>query len=199
MKTFLKIIFFFIIIGTKAQIQKSSGINGKDSLLIINNNLELIKKKTSQTAIFVDGFFMTVNTFKYLNLDAKEIITVNVEKKAITISSEVYEGQLHIITKNRKEYDFITLFEIKRNYTKSKNIKSIFIINDELIQDKSNTYKLDKNNILSVSIMDAENTESLSEQKVDFDVVTIKTKTPQNILKSKEIRIRGENKLSTTE
>jgi hypothetical protein len=206
MKTIIKIFTLLLFTSVLAQTSTESKATTKTDSLVKKKLTGLImtetdtekirqiynfKKKGTQVAFFIDSIFTTPNTYKYLNLDSKEINTLNVEKKSITIGNELYEAQLYVFTKKPKDYEFLTLYEVKRHFTKSKKNKTIFIIDDELVKDKVETYKLDKNNILSVSLTDTENAESLKEQNVDFDIVEIKTKTPKNILKSKEIILRG--------
>ena len=68
-------------------------------------------------------------------MDPNEIESVNVDKKSVTINGKLYHGQIHITTKNPTKYDFISLDQIKSEFTKIKSNDVIYMINGDFIKE----------------------------------------------------------------
>jgi len=106
--------------------------------------------KNEQPAMFLDSVFVANNTIEYM--EPNEIESINVIKKNTTINGVLYYGQIYITSKNPKKYDFISLEQVKSEFTKIKGIDVIFMINGALIKNNIETLKLDRNYILSVEV-----------------------------------------------
>ncbi len=151
--------------------------------LLIISSFSFAQEQTGKAAIFLDEQFIHNNTFKYI--DPSNIQEVKFKTDDITIKGETYIGQLFVSTKS-KNYKFLSLEEIKLEFTQSKNSKILFIIEGELVEDKLETYKIDKEYILKVTVQNSNYIESLKAYNLNIDVVQIMLKTPDNLEYEKE-------------
>jgi hypothetical protein len=76
----------------------------------------------------------------------------------------------------------ISLTALVEKYTTLKNGRTIFIIDNELINDNYNKFFIDEKYIFKIIVDTIES--------VNIDVVRLLTRSKENIEKSKEIRIR---------
>jgi len=74
--------------------------------------------------MFLDSTLVVSATMEYV--DPNEIESVNVIKKDTTINGVMYRGQIYITSKISKKYDFISLEQIKSEFTKIKNNDVIY-------------------------------------------------------------------------
>jgi hypothetical protein len=136
-------------------------------------------------AIYLNGQFVNENNIKTIN--PKIIENLRVESQNIMIGNKNYYGQIFINTKSNYKLHFISLTDLKLKYTNLKKNSTIFMIDNELINDNYDNFLVDENNILKISVEKIVN----REEKLKFNFVKIWTRTEKNIRESNEIRIRG--------
>jgi hypothetical protein len=145
--------------------------------------------KTEEPAVFIDSKLIARNAIEYINQN--EIESVNVVKKDTIINAVLFRGQLYITSKNPKKYDFISLEQIKSEFTKIKSNDIIYMVNGVLIKDNIDTFKLDRNYILKVEVTNSEEFYNLREGNTKFDIINILGKTKENLENKNKILLRG--------
>jgi hypothetical protein len=150
--------------------------------------------KTEEPAIFFDSVLVATNTIEYI--DSNDIESINVIKKNTTIDGVLYYGQMYITSKNQKKYNFLTLEQIKSEFTKIKSKNVIYMINGTLIKTNIETLKLDPNYILSVEVTNSDAFYNLR-KKIQFDIINILGKTKENLDTKNKILLRGHEAIGT--
>lgn len=150
--------------------------------------------KTEEPAIFFDSVLVATNTIEYI--DSNDIESINVIKKNTTIDGVLYYGQMYITSKNQKKYDFLTLEQIKSEFTKIKSKNVIYMINGTLIKTNIETLKLDRNYILSVEVTNSDAFYNLR-TNIQFDIINILGKTKENLDNKNKILLRGHEAIET--
>mgnify|MGYP004417269702 CR=1 FL=1 len=145
--------------------------------------------KTEEPAVFIDSNLIARNAIEYINQN--EIESVNVIKKDTIINAVLFRGQLFITSKNPKKYDFISLEQIKSEFTKIKSNDIIYMVNGVLIKDNIDTFKLDRNYILEVEVTNTEAFYNLRKSDTKFDIINILGKTKENLDNKNKILLRG--------
>jgi len=145
--------------------------------------------KNEQPAMFLDSVFVANNRIEYM--EPNEIESINVIKKNTTINGVLYYGQIYITSKNPKKYDFISLEQVKSEFTKIKGIDVIYMINGALIKNNIETLKLDRNYILSVEVTNSDAFYNLRKSDIQFDIINILGKTKENLDHKNKILLRG--------
>ena len=147
------------------------------------------KKTTEEPAIFVDSTQVANKTIQYM--DPHEIESVNVDKKEVSINGKLYHGQIHITSKNPTKYDFITLDQIKSEFTNIKTNEIIYMINGEFVKEDVKVIVLDRNYILKVEVTNSNDFYNLRESDFKFDIINIILKTKENLDAKNNIILRG--------
>jgi hypothetical protein len=145
--------------------------------------------KVDEPAIFFDS--KLVSSAAMQSIDPNEIESVNVIKKDTTINGFTYRGQINITSKNPKKYDFISLEQIKSEFTKIKSNDVIYMLNGSFIKDNLETFKLDRNYILEVEVTNSEAFYNLRKSDTKFDIINILGKTKENLENKNKILLRG--------
>lgn len=159
------------------------------SLLFISTLFLGQNKKTDDAAVFLDSSFISTNTMKYFNPD--EIESVNVIKNDTIINNHHYSGQIYVISKNPKKYNFISLDQVKSEFTKIKTNDVIYMVNGEFIKDNIETFKIDRNYILKVEVTNSNAFYNLRNSDTKFDIINILGKTKENLDNKNQILLRG--------
>lgn len=89
----------------------------------------------------------------------------------------------------------ISLNNLKSNYIKPTEKSTIFKIDYDVINAEYDSFMVDENFILKIIVEDFQN----KKEKLNVRFVNLITKTKENIRKSKEIRIRGNNEFTIDE
>jgi hypothetical protein len=144
-----------------------------------NNDLE------RSLAFYLNGQFVPEAILKTINSDFIE--NIRVEKQDTEVGTQKYYGQIFITTNGDYRPKLISLSDLKLKYTNLRKASTIFMIDNEIINNNYDRYMVDENFILKISIEKVEN----KEERLKYNLVKIFTKTEENIRKSKEIRIRG--------
>lgn len=142
-----------------------------------------------EPAMFFDS--KLVSSASMQSIDPNEIKTVNVIKKDTTINGFTYRGQINITSKNPKKYDFISLEQIKSEFTKIKSKDVIYMLNGSFIKDNIETFKLDRNYILKVEVTNSEAFYNLRKSDTKFDIINILGKTKENLENKNKVLLRG--------
>jgi hypothetical protein len=145
--------------------------------------------KIEQPAMFFDS--KLVSSASMQSIDPNEIESVNVIKKDTIINGILYRGQINITSKNPKKYDFISLEQIKSEFTKIKSNDVIYMVNGAFIKDNIDTFKLDRNYILEVQVTNSEVFYNLRKSDTKFDIINILGKTKENLENKNKILLRG--------
>jgi hypothetical protein len=151
--------------------------------VVYKNEIENNKKP----AYFINGILINEGILRTIN--PNDIATVNVEKENIEIENVKYYGKLYIVTKSTYKPKFISLNNLKLKYTNLKDNSTIFQIDNEIINANYESYLVDENYILKIIVEKFEN----KKEKLNVNFIRLTTKTEENIKKSKEIIIRGNN------
>ena len=194
-KTFF-ILTFLLSIYSFGQV-KSEKVNGlkiteteinveKDTIIKVTykNGVENNKKP----AYFINEKLVNESILKTIN--PNEIESVNVEKNDIEIENVKYYGKLKIITKSNYNPKLISLNNLKSKYIKTKINEVIFKIDNEIINADYEKYIVDENYILKLIV------ENYEKDNLKISLINIVTKTEENIKKSKEIIIRGNDEMT---
>ena len=145
--------------------------------------------KIEEPAMFFDSNLLSKNSMEYI--DPNKIESINVIKKDTTINGVLYRGQINITSKNPKKYDFISLDQIKSEFTKIKSNDVIYMVNRAFITDNIETFKLDRNYILEVEVTNSEEFYNLRNSNAKFDIINILGKTKENLENKNKILLRG--------
>ena len=183
MKKSLFITILFLTVNCFGQ-----NVTEKDTIIkvIYKSKIENNKKPVYQ----LNGEIVNESISKCIN--PNEIANVKVEKGDFEIDNVKYFGKVIIETKSNYKPKLISLNNLKAKYTKLKDNPTIFKIDDEIVNADYDTFIVDENYILKITVEDFES--KAENLKVNF--VNLITKTEENIKKSKEIIIRGKDKFA---
>ena len=157
---------------------------------IINIVYKTAIENNKKPAYFINGILINEGILRTIN--PNDIATVNVEKENIEIENVKYYGKLYIVTKSTYKPKFISLNNLKLKYTNLKDNSTIFQIDNEIINANYESYLVDENYILKIIVEKFEN----KKEKLNVNFIRLITKTEENIKKSKEIIIRGNNEFA---
>ncbi|WP_426065318.1 hypothetical protein [Flavobacterium sp. DSP2-3-1] len=145
--------------------------------------------KIKEPAKFLDSILITSTTMEYV--DPNKIESVNIIKKDTIINGVRYPDQIYFTSKVPKKYDFISLEQIKSEFTKIKTNDVIFMVNGTFIKDNIETFKLDRNYILKVEVTNSEEFYNFKKSDTKFDIINILGKTKGNLENKNKILIKG--------
>ena len=145
--------------------------------------------KIEEPAKFLDSILVTSTTMEYI--DPNEIESVNIIKKDTTINGVRYPSQIYITSKVTKKYNFISLKQIKSEFTKIKSNDVIYMVNGASIKDNIKTFKFDRNYILKVEVTNSEAFYNFRKSDTKFDIINILGKTKENLENKNKILIKG--------
>jgi len=153
-----------------------------DSLpqVIYQNNL--VSKH--QTAWLIDNQLAGEYITKTVN--PEQIGSVDVSKRSVVIDSITYDSQVTIAMKEGYHPKFISLNNLKAKYTNLKDSPVLFMVENDIVQGDYDKYLVDECYLLQIIVDKV----AIKQEKLDFFLVRLLTRTPENIKKSKEIRIR---------
>lgn len=190
MKSLLFLLFSVLALHAVGQISETNTYSFVNKYSQLNDStLQVIYKNQpscrNDVAWFVNNQIVGESGIKTLNPD--QIASMNVEKKSVEIDSISYDGKVTITMKADYHPKLISLNELKLKYTNLKDSSVLFMIENDVIQGDYVKCMVDENYLLQVVVDKVH----LKSEKMDFYLVKLLTRTPENIRKSKEIRIRG--------
>lgn len=147
-------------------------------------------QNNKKPAYFLNNKIVNESILRTIN--PNEISTVNVEKENIEIENVTYYGKIYFTTKSTYKPKLISLNSLKLKFTNIKENSTIFKIDDSIINGNYENYLVDENNILKINVEKFEN----NAEKLNINIITIVTKSEENIKKSKEIILRGEDEFT---
>ncbi len=184
--TFLITILTFHSFGQvqnpKLQNLKVSTFHVNDSILKVYYDTTLLA--VPNQAFIINGQFLS--SFSTINPNLIE--SIDVIKRDTTIAHVQYYGIIKIRTKPDHNIKPISLTQLKLKYTNLKNNTAVFIVDNQIINtgDYGN-YFVDENFIFKIIVQKITN----EKEGLELNVVKLFTKSEENILKSKDIRLRG--------
>lgn len=188
MKTILSCLFSLLIISAFSQkdywqINLSSQTTKNDTVPTI----EVIQpnKNERQPVYVLNGQQISVNTLKTIN--PQIIDSINVERKEIKLNGTTYYGKLSIKMKAGYRPQFVSLNNLKIQYTQIKNEPALFMIDNEFIKEDYDQCIVDQKYILKIIVDKID----IPDNKIQINVIRLLTRNEENIRKSKEIKIRG--------
>lgn len=171
------------------QVNPTGNIPGENKFRALNDSLpQVIYKKTPGTLHPVAWFVneQLVDEFTTKTVNPEQIASLNVLKQAIKIDQNTYDGQVWMTMKPDYHPKLITLHELKSRYTNIGESSVIYLLDNEYIRGDENKNLVDERYILQILVEKVENNANM----VDFYLVRLLTRNPENVKKSKEIRIR---------
>lgn len=195
MKNILILAFAIVATNSYAQSQKDNANKPVAYPAKVENNNDSIipveyvhpSGDRHEPAYFVNGNFVPGQPL----IAPDQIENIRIVKSDSIIDGMMYYGQVHLEMKNYKPRsyipDFVTLRDLVNSYTTLKNKPVICTIDGRLINADYTRYSIDKNAILKIVVEQFKNTEDRNE----WWLVEVLTKTDENIQKSKQIMLRG--------
>lgn len=174
---------------------KPSGVSIVKDATENETNVPDFKKNTrnkSEAACFIDMKQVSLETLSN-GINPEDIEKVNVKKGDTLIKGRKYNGKIFVSTKHRRPIEWITLSEIKQQFTTTKNPETIYMINGKYLEKEEALYLIDKEYILNAYLL-SEINPYLKDKPID--IVNILTKTKEN--KHPKIILRG-NEVSEAE
>ena len=187
-----KIIFLILIFltyssfGQNPKEKPKSRINiySVDSKIVVIDN-ENLHPGMSPIGIFVNGIFIG-NESSMGTVDSNKIESLKVEKEEFEINEKKYYGKILLKIKTDYKPNFIKINELFEKYLTLDSNPVVLQIDNKTIKDFDELI-VDEKFILKIEI-DKIKTDKNGNQ---INLVKLVTKTPENIEKANEIRIRG--------
>ena len=147
-------------------------------------------KTENAPAYYVNGAFVG-DFIQWVNTEEIAQVYVERQKENSVLYNKEYPGKVYFTLKDSLVLDLQTLDEIRNRYIKFETNHCMYMINHDLFTGNASTCKIDKNHILSIEVEKVKTIDSHSGQPVEVSVIEIKTKTKENIEKTKHIILRG--------
>ena len=190
---FISILFLSIYSFGQVKSEKVNGLKITENKIKVENDtiIKVIYKKEVENnrkpAYFINEKLVNESIFKTIN--PNEIANVNVEKNDIAIENVKYYGKIKITTKSEYNPKLISLNKLKSHYIKTRINDVIFKIDNEIINADYDKYIVDEKYILKLIV------ENYQKENLKISFINIIKKTEENIKKSKEIIIRGNDEI----
>ena len=146
------------------------------------------KNNANEAAFFLNGKLIDQTALR--TIDPKNIEKVDVKKGEFEIENVKFSGKILIQTIEKYNPIWISLNNLKLKHTSIKNDLVIFKIDDNIINTDYDKAIVDENYLLRIIIEDFENKNDI---KLKF--IKLITKSEENIKKSKQIIVRGDEEL----
>lgn len=169
----------------KKTTEKPNYSENSEIKVIYNDSLKTLHSKNKPVGIFVNGIFLNENLISAIN--PNKIETMKVEKDSFEINGKKYSSKIIIELQSNYKPNFISLKELTSKYLTLDTKPIIFQIDENVINQDYNEYVVDENFILKIKL----NKIKTSEKGTEINLVTLITKTPENIKKANEIHIKG--------
>ena len=165
------------LIGVEIQSQ----IDPSSPRVVYQDNSE----EVAPPACFVNGNFIHYHQLK--TIDPQQIATIDVLKETMTVEEVKYHGRLNIQLKEGYEPAWMTLSELREKYLEQTDSPAIFLLDEEVINEAADEFRVDENYILQIKVSTAEN----SDLGHPLQIIHLWTRTKKNIDKLNTILIRG--------
>jgi len=144
-----------------------------------------VNARDNQPAYYLNGKLSNMTILNTIEPDLVKSIDVVKEKKEINGRS--YYGQIYIKMERDYKPKLISLTDLKLKYTSLKIEPSIFVIDNVIINNNYDEYKVDEKCVLKIEVETFDN----QEENLKFNIIRLMTRRSGQINKSNEIRIRG--------
>ncbi len=171
------------IIEKKSTAELNYSENSKIEV-VYDDSLNTLHSKNKPVGVFVNGIFLNGNLISTINPD--KIKTLKVEKKSFEKNGKEYSGKILIELKLDYKPNFISLKELTSKYLTLDTNPIIFQIDENVINWDYNEYLVDENFILKIELKKIKT----SKKNTEINLIRLITKTPKNIRKANEIRIK---------
>ncbi|MBW2963108.1 hypothetical protein [Mesonia aestuariivivens] len=197
MKTIFTVLMLFLTFNSFCQelsgqksINKPSYSENSELKVFYSDKSSEFHSEQKPAAIFVnDKFVGSQEMLNFINQD--KIETINIEKEIFEINGTEFYGKIYIKMKPDYNLKFLTLEELSAKYLELIENPIIYQIDEKVIKNRKNKILVDENFILKIVV---ENVKT-SEKNTEINLIRLVTKTPENIKKANEIRIRGIEKI----
>jgi hypothetical protein len=133
---------------------------------------------------FLNGQPVEMLAIKTINPD--QIKKIWIEKDTVNLYGSQYYGKILISTKSNYHVNLISLNKLKTKYTKTSNKPTVFLIDNEFIDEDYDKLLIDENYILKIEVSDFYN----SKEKLNFTLIKLFTRSKGNLDKKNTIYIR---------
>ncbi len=188
MKTILFCLFSLLIIPAFSQNdywQKKLSVPTRQNDTVPTIEIIQPNKTERQPIYLLNGQQISLSTLNTIN--PKIIDSINAERKEIKLNGTTYYGKLSIKMKAGYRPQFVSLNNLKLQYTQIKNEPVIFMLDNEFIKEDYDQYIVDLKYILKIIVEKID----IPENKSSINVIRLLTRTEENIRKSQEIILRG--------
>jgi hypothetical protein len=144
-----------------------------------------------EAAYFLNSRLVSSKILEGIN--PNDIEAVNVKKGDTIVDGKKFYGKLFITLKKDKEYEFLSLKEIRDKYTDVKNDNVLYMINGNFIEEDEEKYFIEKSYFLRAIPLAKYNAYL---KKKEMEIINIHTRTSQNL--NPKIIIKG-SEVSETE
>jgi hypothetical protein len=189
MRTLLFLLLSVSTIYLNGQNGQPGKNHGENIFATLNDSLpQVIYKNTQGTqrapAYFVNGLEVGETALK--SLDPEQIASIDVRKKQETTDNIPDYGRVSITMKEGYQPRLISLNALKSKYTTIKDGPVLFMMENDIVRGDYNKNLVDECSLLQIIVDKVE----VKSANLDFYLIRLLTRTPENIKKSKEIRIR---------
>ena len=161
------------------------------TILTLTSYGQVSKRTNSDSKNLPEYFLDSVSIDKnQLFFNPNKIAEISVVKEKDT-TTHINE-RIYIKSKNPKNFNFISLPGIEKNYANSISTPTLFMVDNEFLKDAISTYKIDSDYILNVEVLKSTEIEYLKNILPTLTILKINLKTKDNIAKANEIDIRGQ-------
>jgi hypothetical protein len=151
-------------------------------------NLVISSTSNKEIVYYLDNVKIGKNQ---LFFDANKIASVQVMKENDTTKD--VQGSIFIGSKDPHDFNFLSMAEIEKRFTNASPSATVFMINNEVLKDAIDSYKIDSSYILNVNVLEAKDIPNLKADFAGLTMVMINLKTSVDMSKTNQIRLRGTN------
>lgn len=173
------------IIGRKSQNRPNYSENSEIKVIYTDSSKKFHSNQ-KPAGIFVNGKYIgNQNAMNFINSD--KIESLKIEKVNFEINGTEYYGRILVKMKSDYSLKFLTLKELSEKYLELNTYPVIYQIDANVVENNKDRILVDENFILKIIVEKVKT----SEKNTEINLIKLITKTPENIKKANEIRIRG--------
>lgn len=200
MKTILTSIFLVLSLGVFGQQKinttpKTPGIilpadsTFPDSIRVSFEKSKIHHSKENEPSIYIDSILTPYIILSGIN--PNDIKDLKVEKNAINPRYRDPNGTIFITLKEGKKVNLIPLSQINDDYVHSNPASTLYMLENTVLTDDLETYKIDKNYIFSIEVINSDDISYLKALKSKFTIIKIFIRSKENLEKANRIILRG--------
>ena len=193
MKTIFTLISLFLTFNLFSQeiLEKKSNNKPRYSenseiSVFYSDNSNDFNSNQKPVGFFVNDVFIE-NQENISLLNPNKIADIKIEKKEFELNGTEYFGKVFIKLKPDYYSKLLSLKKLSEKYLKLNENPVIYQVNEKVIKSPGNVILVDENYILKIVVTEVET----SNKNVKLNLVKIVTRTPENIKKANQIRIKG--------